>query len=748
MSKLYADIIINISHEALDRVFQYEVPFALQKIIEPGMQVEVPFGRWNSRQKGYVIRLSEEAQFEESRIKQIFGIDEQGVSIEGKLIKLAYWMREQYGGTLIQSLHTVLPASQKVTQKKKRQIRRNGTTKQIEEWLSQAQKKNKKAQVRLLQELKMQEWIDWEVVTKKLKISRDTLKRMEEQKMIVVESQTVYRNPIPMDVSMTGEKLELNQEQETIVEEFRRDFDCGFYPTYLLYGVTGSGKTEVYMEAIEHVVKQKKQAIVLIPEIALTYQTVKRFYQRFGDRVSMMNSKLSQGERYDQMMRAKRGEIDIMIGPRSALFAPFPNLGLIIIDEEHEGSYKSEGIPKYHARETAIKRAELEGASVILGSATPSVESYYKAQQGIYHLWKLEKRANKTGQMADVHIEDLREELRAGNRTMFSRKLREMMEERLQKKEQIMLFLNRRGYAGFVSCRSCGEALQCPHCAVSLKAHRGQKLVCHYCGYQIPMPKLCPHCGSPYIGTFGIGTQKVETMVQKEFPNARVLRMDMDTTRKKHSHEEILSAFSDGEADILIGTQMIVKGHDFANTTLVGILAADLSLHSSDFRASERTFQLLTQAAGRAGRGTLPGDVVIQTYQPDHYSILAAAKQDYEAFYEEEMAYRSLLSYPPVSQMMVIFIGCDDAEVGEAAASMLGKEIRTHFSRVEDLQVIGPSRASVEKIKDVYRHVIYVKHVKYQWLIFIRDHLEKYMKDKGIFEKAMVTFDFNPMIGY
>ncbi len=747
MSKIYADIIINISHEALDRVFQYEVPFSLCAHIMPGTKVVVPFGRGNKETEGFVIRLTTEPNFDEDKIKSILRIEEKSVSIEGKLTKLAWWIREQYGSTMIQALRTVIPAAEKIKQKEEKTVCLALPPDEARAYAEEAGRKNRKAQARLLQELLEHPELSYELVTKQLKIGRPTLGRLEEQGIIRIETRNYYRNPLLLSGEVLPPK-KLNEEQQLVADTFAKEYREGLRKTYLLFGVTGSGKTETYMACIDEVLAQGRQVILLIPEIALTYQTVKRFYQRFGDRVCIMHSKLSKGERYDQMMRARNGEADIMIGPRSALFTPFDNLGLIIIDEEHESSYKSEGVPKYHARETAIARARMEGASVILGSATPSVESYSRALSGEYTLLTLSRRASAGSQMAQVHVVDLREELRNGNRSLFSETLREMIKDRLAKKQQIMLFLNRRGYAGFVSCRSCGEALKCPHCDVSLTAHRGGKLVCHYCGHQIPMPRYCPHCGSPYIGTFGTGTQKVESLVQKEFPEARVLRMDMDTTRKKNSYEEILSAFSNGEADILIGTQMIVKGHDFANTTLVGILAADMSLYASDYHASERTFQLLTQAAGRAGRGQMSGDVVIQTYKPDHFSIVAASEQNYPMFYEEEIAYRKLLGYPPVTQMMVLFVGCEDIDVGEKAIRMLGEEIRSAFVSVPELYVLGPSAASITKIKDVYRHVIYLKHPDEKILIQVKNHLEDYMKDQKIYEKATVSFDFNPMIGY
>lgn len=747
MSKVYADIIINISHEALDKVFQYEVPFVLFKAIRVGMAVYVPFGRGNKEKLGYVVGFSQIPNYDVTKIKSILRIAGEEVPIEGKMIRLAGWIRNNYGCTMIQALKTVIPASQKIQQKQSKEIGLLADKKTAELFLEEAKKKNRKAQVRLLEELLGQMSISWDLAVKQLKIPRTTIAKLEQEKILFVKTTKEYRNPITFSVDPEPAKL-LNKEQQSLVDEFSYDYERKNYRTYLLHGVTGSGKTEVYLAAIEKVVKQGKQAIVLIPEIALTYQTVKRFYQRFGERVSIMNSRLSQGERYDQMQRAKHGDIDIMIGPRSALFTPFPHLGLIVIDEEHEGSYKSETVPKYHARETAIARAKMEGASVILGSATPSVESYQKALSGEYVLWQLSYRAVEGANMAEVSIVDLREELKEGNRSLFSRKLRKMMQQRLKNKEQIMLFLNRRGFSGFVSCRSCGEAIKCPHCDVSLTAHKDGKLVCHYCGYESPTPSLCPHCGSPYIGGFGVGTQKVEWMLQREFPGARILRMDMDTTRKKHSFEEILSAFSNGEADILIGTQMIVKGHDFANTTLVGILAADLSLHTNDFRASERTFQLLTQAAGRAGRGNLKGDVVIQTYQPKQYSVVCAAKQDYKAFYEQEIAYRRVLAYPPFFQMLVVFITSKEEQVAEHATKLLLVQMKELASSMEGIQVIGGQKASITKVKDVYRYVIYAKHRQYEQLVKMQKFLERYMEEEKIFKKAMVTFDFNPMIGY
>ena len=480
--------------------------------------------------------------------------------------------------------------------------------------------------------------------------------------------------------------------------------------------------------------------MVLIPEIALTYQTVLRFYRQFGDRVSVMNSKLTPAEKADQFERARQNDIDVIIGPRSALFTPFPNLGLIIIDEEHESSYKSETMPKYHAREVGEEIARMNGAGIILGSATPSVNSYYRAKKGELRLFQMTKRLTG-GQLPAVSVVDLREELRAGNRSIFSMELQEHIRHRLEEKEQIMLFLNRRGYAGFVSCRACGEVIQCPHCDVSLSEHYGGKLVCHYCGYEQPKVTKCPKCGSKYVSGFRAGTEQVEMSVQKMFPQARVLRMDADVTKQKDSYEKILSAFSNQEADILIGTQMIVKGHDFPNVTLVGILAADMSLSVADYRAGERTFQLLTQAAGRAGRGVKPGQVVIQTYQPEHYSIVHAANQDYIGFYEEEILYREFLSYPPVGHMMAVQI----MSPHEKNCGQLAKNCAELLRRYqENIVVIGPAAAAIGKVNDVYRFVFYCKSNEMQNLIDAKDKIELYIKRLGKI-REMVYFDFDPV---
>ena len=651
---MFANIIVDITHEKLDKIFQYRVPSRLEGELSIGMEVLVPFGNGNRMIKGYIVGFSEKCDYDLSKVKEITDISGDGVAIEAKLVALAAWMKEHYGGTMIQALKTVLPIKQKEKEKQKKRLRLLLDEEEGREKLGFYLEKNQRARARLMAALLDDPVVDYELVNKKLNITMSVVRALEEQGVLALETEQVYRNPVK-EREVKRREITFTREQKHAIDVFRQDYEKGDYKTYLLHGVTGSGKTEVYMEMIRLAVETGRQAVVLIPEIALTYQTVMRFYRCFGDRVSIMHSRLSAGERYDQMMRAKAGEVDVMIGPRSALFTPFPNLGLIVIDEEHETTYKSEQVPRYHARETAIARSKMEGASVVLGSATPSMEAMYRAKNGEYTLLKMENRS-RMQEMAEVEVVDLREEMRSGNRSILSRKLKERMEEKLAKKEQVMLFLNRRGYAGFLSCRECGHVVKCPHCDVSLSLHRSGKLVCHYCGYEETKSSVCPECGSRHIGEFRAGTQQIEEMVKKEFPQARVLRMDMDTTREKDGHEKILSAFVDGEADVLVGTQMIVKGHDFPNVTLVGILAADMSLYADDYRAGERTFQLLTQAAGRAGRGEKKGQAIIQTYSPGHYAIETAAAQDYAAFYEEEIRYRELMGYPPAENLLAVLV--------------------------------------------------------------------------------------------
>ncbi|MCD8118368.1 MAG: primosomal protein N' [Lachnospiraceae bacterium] len=841
----YANVIIDISLEKLDRVFQYIIPDNMREELHVGMLVKVPFGR--ATRRGYVVELLDEARYPEEKLKEIGEIEKKSVTVSGQMIELAWWMKERYGCTMNQALKTVLPVKRQVKARKtghsiyrseefERMVEQqeivtlNEEQRSVAEALKRAlRKKSGPSDSRPDGENRLTDSrSDGEDHLTDLRFDgEDQLTDSRSDGRNQLSDSWFDREDQPSE-SPPGMK-DRSREREGLSDSLESD---PFPPNvHLLFGVTGSGKTEVYLDLIEETIRRKKQAIVLIPEISLTMQTILRFRRRLGDAVAVIHSRLSDGERYETFDRAKRGEVSVVVGARSAIFTPFPKLGLIIIDEEHEESYKNEPVPKYHAREIAIQRSEMTGAMVLLGSATPSLESFYRAKSGYYGFHELPHRGG-AGELPAVSVVDLREELAKGNRTILSRELEEDMVRALEEKRQIMLFLNRRGYANFVSCRSCGQVISCPHCSVALKPHRDGKLKCHYCGYEATAPKRCPTCGSPYIGRFGTGTQKVEEYIRKRFPQAGVLRMDVDTTAGKEGHEAILKQFRDGEADILIGTQMIVKGHDIKNVTLVGILAADLSLFASDYGAAERTFDLLTQAAGRAGRGEHAGKVVIQTYRPDHYSIVRAATQDYVGFYEDEMAFRRTMHYPPCGQMAAFLVtSADEAEADrlaetvaralKAGAGVPGEsrrpdshppengarmcegekkfsirpretEERNSFSRdtygveaenglnrdtygteerndsnsvsqwrrernglngllhgAEDkmgenmLTVIGPTEASVAKVKDIFRRVIYIKHDDLHVILHARDVAMRAF-DTASKSDGMIQFDLSP----
>ena len=625
MSERYADVILNISHESVDRPFTYIIPEDLRGKLTPGTAVQVPFGNAKEAKLGYVLALRKEAPTG-FQLREILGIAEKKVGVEERLLTLAVWMHEHYGCMLNQALKTVLPVKEAV----KARPRKTGAKERSE--------------------------------------AKDALLSRE-----------------------------LTAEQQAVLSELRRAEAEKAGGSYLLFGVTGSGKTEVYMRCIEEQRRLGKQAILLLPEINLTFQTVRYLEERFGEEVAIIHSKLSKGERYRQFLRAARGEASVMVGPRSALFAPFPNLGLIIIDEEHDGAYRNDAVPRYDAREVAAKRAELAGAQLILGSATPSVESWQRATQGEYRLLRLTKRAVSGAVPAEATVG-----------------------------EQVMLFMNRRGYARFLSCRSCGEALRCPHCDVTLTLHEDGSLRCHYCGYRTVKPERCPSCGSPYLAGFGMGTQQLVEQTGRMFPAARILRLDADAVRGKDGGQSILEKFRAGKADILIGTQMIVKGHDFPNVTLVGVMAADTELYANRYTSAERCFQLLTQAAGRAGRANKRGEFVIQTYRPEHYAIQSAAAQDYERFAAAELAYRRAAGYPPVLHMLTIQLAAKDETALTRAAALFADCLKKATAlAAEAPQCIGPVNAGVYRVQDYFRKMIYMKHACYDILIQIKTAAEE-----------------------
>ncbi len=554
----------------------------------------------------------------------------------------------------------------------------------------------------------------------KTKCNKATVDALVQKSLVTVQHIEVRRSPLSGQDIIPSEPLPLTAAQKSAFKAIQSSLlgttKGDTSPAiFLLHGVTGSGKTEVYLQALAEAVRLGKRGIVLVPEIALTPQTIERFASRFRDKVAVLHSQLSLGEQFDEWQRIRNGEVDVVIGPRSALFAPQPDLGLIVIDEEHEWNYKQhDKSPRYQARDVAIKLAELSGAVVILGSATPDVESFYHAQRGDYHLLQLPERVtpSQSSPLPQVEIVDLKDELKAGNRSLFSRSLSQGITKAVSGGEQVILFLNRRGAATFIQCRNCGFVLRCRRCEVALTYHSVEDtLVCHQCNYRMPVPQLCPRCLSQRIKFLGVGTQKLEQEASHTFPQARLLRWDSDTTKRKYSHQEILSKFRAHEADILIGTQMISKGLDLPQITLVGVVNADTGLNLPDFRAGERTFQLLSQVAGRAGRGTLGGRAIIQTYSPEHYAIQAAAKHDYVLFYDKEIAYRRQLHNPPFSRLAsLVYAHTNDAFCQREAERMKRLLIEERDSKgIADLGVIGPAPAFIHRLRGRFRWQLIVR---------------------------------------
>ena len=740
---MVAEVIIDISHKNLDHTFSYRIPERLEADVQVGSKVEIPFGKGDKIRTGYVVEVGEEAKKENASytLKEIAGIVPKSVSAEENLVALADFIHRRYGSTMINALKTVLPVKKASNKKVRQMIVSDVPEITIKQGIQIAEGKKQRAKVRLLEELLRSNRLSYSLVTGKLNVSSSTIKSLEKDGFLSIE--VMQSSDTPFAFRKEEDAIPtLSDEQRTVVESIEADRKIHPFGEYYIYGITGSGKTEVYMRLIENCLSEGKQAILLIPEIALTYQNLMRFYRRFGNKVAVVHSKLTDSEKFEQFEKAKNGEISIMIGPRSALFTPFPNLGMVIIDEEHESSYKSETMPKYHAREVAAELCRLTSSSLVMGSATPSLESFSRIQKGEIKCFKLNKRLTG-GELPSVHIVDMKEELQSGNRTVFSAKLATLMQDRLEKGEQTMLFLNRRGYAGSMLCRDCGEVIKCPHCDISLSEHRGGVLMCHYCGYMTDMVKKCPKCGSTKVAGFRAGTEQIEEEIKKRFPQAVVLRMDADTTKKAEDYEAILSRFASREADILLGTQMIVKGHDFPGVTLMGILLADTSLSHNDYRAAERTFQLLTQAAGRAGRASSGGETVIQTYQPEHYAIVHAANQDYEGFYKEEIEYRDFMEYPPCGHMLCVqFFGPDWNRLSRLSLG-LTKEVSELFTEDAPKQ-IGPGKAALGKKNDIYRQVVYYKHHSAEPLTKIKDFMEERIQTLSL-NKEQLQFDFDPM---
>ena len=635
-----------------------------------------------------------------------------------------------------------------VKKKYQKFIIKNFKDSQLEEILNSINERAYK-QKDVIKYLENKEKVSLKEILTKLNTSSSTIKSLEDKKILKIIDEEVKRNPINKHIP-TYEKVSLTKEQDQCLKTIYKDITNKNYNQFLLHGVTGSGKTEVYLQLIEKMIENKKQSIVLVPEISLTPQTVERFVGRFGKKVAVLHSRLSLGERFDEWCRIKEGKVNIVVGARSAIFAPFNNLGLIIIDEEHETSYKSSMDPKYNTYEVAQKLCELEDASLVLGSATPSIETYYKGINGNIKLLTLSKRANNK-EIPPIEIVDMKNELDNGNKSIFSSELYNAIKNNLESKEQTILFLNRRGFSTFISCRKCGYVAKCKECDISLTYHISNNMLkCHYCGLAVKPPKICPECNSKYIKYFGIGTQRVEEIVKKYFPNAKVARMDVDTTTKKGSHEKILNKVKEGKVDILIGTQMISKGLDFPNVTLVGIIAADITLNLPDFKASERTFQLITQVGGRSGRGELEGRIILQTYEPDHYSITSAKDHDYISFYKKEIKLREEFDYPPFKNIISITLsGKNESKVSSGTnAVIMGifKRIRENGILFNRENILGPNPSPISKIKNNYRWQLIIKTSDLEFDI-IKDIIEDVCITNNIIKdkETKISIDINPI---
>ncbi len=668
MTGRFAQIIVDISAEQVDRLFTYRIPDEME--LMRGQRVLVPFGPM--KKEGFVIDFRDECDLDEAKIKSVIRPLEDYPVILPELIELSAWIKKRYHCNLVDGLRQMIPAQMRGGKVREKEVMLASLCVEGEA-LNAIIKKNERSKKRLEVIEMLKEGPKPTALLNS--ICAGSVNKLSEQGAIRVESSIVMRTPYRARDGQILPDPELMASQQQAVDEIKSALD-GDGGRFLLHGVTGSGKTEVYIRTIRETIKSGRSAIVLVPEISLTPQMVDWFRKRFGADAAVLHSRLSAGERFDEWRRIRSGEARVVIGARSAVFAPLQNIGIIIVDEEHESSYQSDKRPRYDARDIARWRAEYHHAVMLLGSATPSISTYMKTMPGVrpwnrLHLIEMNERVHGRN-LPEVEIVDMREELVRGNKSIFSGALLTEMKSCLEDGHQVILFINRRGYSTFVSCRACGHVERCAQCDVSMTYHMTEDVMrCHYCGAERKPPKNCPECGSRFIRHFGTGTQKVEEEVQRLFPDVRVLRMDVDTTGGKDAHEKILSQFRRGDAQVLVGTQMIAKGLDFPNVTLVGVVAADLSLHVPDYRSVERTFQLITQVAGRAGRAEYPGKVILQTYDPDHYGIKLSARQDYRAFYMMEEKARRRGLYPPFTVIARLLVSAKDELSAQEAATAL-----------------------------------------------------------------------------
>ena len=728
--KLYAEVIINSEALEIDRPFTYKVPEEFNNEIKIGQIVKVPFGKGNKTSEGFILNLKNDDNIK-FKTKNIAAILVKDPVIDEDDINLIEFLREKTLCKYIDAFRLLIPVGimkGAKAKKKKVIVLKNEDLSNI---------KNPDGYKKIVEFFKTNsgKYTKSELINEH-SISQYKLNKLIENEVLSIEEESVFRYNDRVYNKDSAKTLTI--EQENIIREYINSDDKMF----LLKGVTGSGKTEVYMKLVERVLLEGKSAIILVPEIALTPQMIERFKGRFGVNVALFHSKLSDGERFDEWFRVKEGKSKVIVGARSAIFLPAKNLGLIIIDEEHENTYKSEQNPKYQTKEVAEYLSELKGCKVILGSATPSIETYYRALTGEMKLLELNSRVDNKA-MPPMKVIDMRNELKGGNKSLFSRELFIAIQERLKRKEQIILFLNRRGFSTFVSCRSCGYVFKCNECDISMTYHKNGLLICHYCGKTKREPRECPKCHSKYVKFFGAGTQRVEEEVKKYFNNAGILRMDVDTTRDKHSYERIYNTFKNGEADILIGTQMVSKGLDFKNVTLVGILAADMSINIPDYRAAERTFQIITQVAGRAGRGDKQGEVLIQTYTPQHYSLQYAVNYDYEGFYEKEFTVRAMMKYPPFGKLLLINGTSKKEELLKNFMHKITMMIKPLVENCLDIEILGPIPCMISKVKENYRWQIVIKG---EFDSYFSKNIKEilYDENKNVYNDIRISMDINP----
>lgn len=729
---LYAEIILNSEALEIDRPFTYKIPVELEDKIQKGQIVKVPFGMGNKTSEGFVLSIKDEDEVDINfRVKKIHSIITDEPVIDSDNIKLIDFLREKYLCKYIDAFRLLIPVGIMKGAKNK--------SKKVIVFKSDDLSCIKKPEgyMDIINFLKDNsgKYTKSELINNN-SISQYKLNSLIEKGLLAVEEETVFRYN-SRTYNVDSEK-ELTLEQKKVLYEYNNSNN----KLFLLKGVTGSGKTEVYMRMVEEAIKRNKSAIVLVPEISLTPQMIERFKGRFGRDVALFHSKLSDGERFDEWFRVKEGKAKLVVGARSAIFLPVKDLGLIIIDEEHENTYKSDQNPKYQTKEVAEFLSEQKGCKVVLGSATPTIETYYRSLVGELDLLELNSRVDNKD-MPPMKIVDMRNELRSGNMSLFSRELFADIQDKLSKGEQIILFLNRRGFSTFVSCRSCGYVFKCEECDISMTYHRNGLLVCHYCGKSKRTPQKCPKCDSKYVKFFGAGTQRVEEEVKKYFKDVKVLRMDVDTTRSKDAYENIYNTFKEGKADILIGTQMISKGLDFKNVTLVGVLAADMSINLPDYRAAERTFQIITQVAGRAGRGEKQGKVIIQTYNPDHYSLEYAINYDYEGFYEKEFTVRALMKYPPFGKILLINGISKKEDLLKNFMHKISNVIKPVVEKEIDVDILGPIPCLIAKVKDNYRWQIVIKgEFNSEFAKKIKELL--YDESKNVYNDIRISMDINP----